>query len=333
MVPSTVEKATSVDKVNSVMPGEMIHTKTAMPTEPVEREQKETSWVEGYNRLNTSMSVFVNAARAYYSYRESEKKILGGFEKTVEQLVGSYTDNLHTRIEDSIGREMEKLKALQLTTSAATLAAGVAAVRQEEREGDLPRFIQQQTAVRQEEREGDLPRFIQQQTAVLGQCLAGSVSELNAALQQNVAQFQKEMASASNTLLPPLTAPAKNDLASLYQSLRQFVSEGCGKKEKDWFPYPQLYPPGTLLHLRNNPTIGKQDDYALMEAVADRCQGKRPSARFGSAGDEKKGVEMVEVDKEEFDHYSLDVSLIEDHRMGNYVWGLCKYYDSLKRDA
>ena len=157
--------------------------------------------------------------------------------------------------------------------------------------------------------------------------------ELNAALQQNVAQFQKEMASASNTLLPPLTAPAKNDLASLYQSLRQFVSEGCGKKEKDWFPYPQLYPPGTLLHLRNNPTIGKQDDYALMEAVADRCQGKRPSTRFGSAGDEKKGVEMVEVDKEEFDHYSLDVSLIEDHRMGNYVWGLCKYYDSLKRDA
>lgn len=308
MVPSTVEKATSV------MPGEMIHAKTAMPTELVEREQKETSWVEGYNRLNTSMSVFVNAARAYYSYRESEKKILGGFEKTVEQLVGSYTDNLHTRIEGSIGREMEKLKALQLTTSAATLAAGVAAVRQEEREGDLPRFIQQQTAV-------------------LGQCLAGSVSELNAALQQNVAQFQKEMASASNTLLPPLTAPAKNDLASLYQSLRQFVSEGCGKKEKDWFPYPQLYPPGTLLHLRNNPTIGKQDDYALMEAVADRCQGKRPSARFGSAGDKKKGVEMVEVDKEEFDHYSLDVSLIEDHRMGNYVWGLCKYYDSLKRDA
>ena len=91
------------------MPGEMIHTKTAMPTEPVEREQKETSWVDGYIRLKTSMSVFVNAARAYYSYRESEKKILGGFEKTVEQLVGSYTDNLHTRIEGSIGREVEKL--------------------------------------------------------------------------------------------------------------------------------------------------------------------------------------------------------------------------------
>ena len=108
MVPSTVEKATSV------MPGEMIHAKPVVSTEPVGREQKETSWVEGYNRLNTSMSVFVNAARAYYSYRESEKKILGGFEKTVEQLG---TDLLNMVVETACGKQT-KAEALGFVETA-----------------------------------------------------------------------------------------------------------------------------------------------------------------------------------------------------------------------
>lgn len=276
----------------------------------------ESSWVDQYNRLNASVSVFVNATRAYYNYREKEKKILSGFEKTMEQLVASYTDNLHARMESSISKEMDTLKQLQQATSTAVLQAGVAAVQREKRESDLPRFIEHQTTV-------------------LSQCLAGSVSELNASLQRNVSEFQTELASASTKLLPELPslpAPAKNDLTSLYTSLKQFVSEGSSK-EKDWFPYPQLYPPGRLLHMRNNPTIGKQDDYELMEAVADRFKGKPFSYRFENTASEKKNVEMVEVDKEEFDHFSLDVSLVEDHRMGNYVWGLCKYYDSLKRDS
>ena len=100
--------------------------------------------------------------------------------------------------------------------------------------------------------------------------------------------------------------------------LKQVFSK---KEEKgDWFPYPQLYPPGVILHIRNNPTMKNLDDYEVLEEAKKRLDGK---TRDRVVSD----TQLVEVDKEEFDHYSLESTLAEDHRMGNYVWGLIRVID------
>ena len=38
-------------------------------------------------------------------------------------------------------------------------------------------------------------------------------------------------------------------------------------------------------------------------------------------------VQLVSVEKVEFDPFSLEPSLMEDHRMGNYVCGLCRLFN------
>ena len=268
----------------------------------------ECSWVDDYNRINSNLSTFVNVARAYANYREKDKEAMSRFKSTTEQLVESYTENMQSRIENCFGKTMDVLKLAQRETSREDVEARVRALK--------------------EERNNDICPFIDQQTTVLSNYLQTSVAQLNQSLQQNITQFYTELQSRGDTLLPSLS-PSKYDLSSLYKTVRQFITEGFGKEQKDWVPYPQLYPPGTLIHMRNNTSIGKRDDYELLEAVADRLEKKEQPVGMGK----EENVELVEVEKSEVDHYSMDSSLIEDHRMGNYVWGLCKYYDSHKRDS
>jgi len=75
-----------------------------------------------------------------------------------------------------------------------------------------------------------------------------------------------------------------------------------------------------ILHLRNNPSSSWKDDYVALEEVKKRLTGN--VSEFNVSG-----CELVGVDKSEFDHYSLESSLIDDHRMGNYVNGLLRIYD------
>ena len=268
----------------------------------------ECSWIDDYNRINSNISSFVHVARAYANYREKDKEAMNRFKSMAGKLVESYTENMQSRIENSADKTIDLLKLTQRGTSQEDMDARVRALK--------------------EVRDNDICPFIDQQTAGLSNYLQTSVAQLNQSLQQDITQFHKELQSMGDTLLPPLS-PSKYDLGSLYKTVRQFITEGFGKEQKDWFPYPQLYPPGTLIHMRNNTSIGKRDDYELLEAVADRLEKKERPAGMGK----EENVELVEVEKSEFDHYSMDSSLIEDHRMGNYVWGLCKYYDSHKRDS
>ena len=130
-----------------------------------------------------------------------------------------------------------------------------------------------------------------------------------------------EMETAMNTLMKD------TGFKGLYESIRSLITDGMKKRDVDWFPYLQLYPPGKLYHIQGNPVNGIMDDYDLLEEIAMRIrQGK--SAGIIEDKVDRKSISLVEVEKEEFDHYSLHESLMDDHRMGNYVWGLCKLYDN-----
>ena len=99
--------------------------------------------------------------------------------------------------------------------------------------------------------------------------------------------------------------------------------KGERDQEYDWFPYPQLYPPGSIFHIRNNPHSTILDDDFILNEISKRLNGV-------DSRDSKEcleGTELVHVDKKEFDHYSLESSLMEDHRMGNYAWGLIREFD------
>ena len=61
----------------------------------------------------------------------------------------------------------------------------------------------------------------------------------------------------------------------------------------------------------------------MMEQVRYRFEGNAADPIIFN----QAKVELVGVEKEEFDHFSLEASLMEDHRMGNYVWGLCRLFD------
>lgn len=69
--------------------------------------------------------------------------------------------------------------------------------------------------------------------------------------------------------------------------------------------------------------IGKIGTSEMMEEVRKRFSG----ITTGRKEYNNANVELVQVEKEEFDHYSLDSTLMEDHRMNNYVWGLCRLFD------
>lgn len=133
--------------------------------------------------------------------------------------------------------------------------------------------------------------------------------------------ISNEMDTIMNTLMKD------TGFKGLYESIRSLLTEGIKKREVDWFPYLQLYPPGKLYHIQGNPVNGTMDDYDLLEEIAMRIrQGK--SAGIIEDKVDRKNISLVEIEKEEFDHYSLHESLMDDHRMGNYVWGLCKLYDN-----
>lgn len=125
----------------------------------------------------------------------------------------------------------------------------------------------------------------------------------------------------------------KNDssLKALYNSIRSLFTDGFVKKQtKDWFPYPQLFPPGKLYHIQNNPMNGIMDDYDLLKEVSTRLKQQKNAGLIQNQ-ESAESARLVRVEKEEFDHYSLHDSLFEDHRVGNYVWGLCRVYDSTFR--
>lgn len=135
-------------------------------------------------------------------------------------------------------------------------------------------------------------------------------------------KYEEQIVSADKVLLPIITKEPKK-VTDFSQFLKRLNAQGSSDGSKDWFPYPQLYPPGVLLHLRSNPYIGKIETTEMMEQVRYRFEGNTADRIIFN----QSKVHLTCVEKEEFDHFSLEPSLIEDHRMGNYVWGLCRLFD------
>ena len=134
--------------------------------------------------------------------------------------------------------------------------------------------------------------------------------------------YEQQITTADKLLFPILSKEPKK-VTDFAQFLKKLNTEGSSNGTKDWFPYPQLYPPGVLLHLRSNPYIGKIETEEMMEQVRYRFEGNAADPIIFNQAQ----VQLVSVEKEEFDHFSLEPSLMEDHRMGNYVWGLCRLFD------
>ena len=151
-------------------------------------------------------------------------------------------------------------------------------------------------------------------------------------LQKCQNELNNQLSLSLSTETPSFHQLLDSTIKPLFDSIHSLFTEGFEKKEKvDWFPYPQLYPPGKQYHIQQNPMNGIMDDYDLLAETAMRLE-KGTGAGIIENKEIVRDTQLIEVGKEEFDHYSLHESLFEDHRIGNYVWGLCRVYDSHFKD-
>ena len=155
-------------------------------------------------------------------------------------------------------------------------------------------------------------------------------------LADNHQQFFSSLDLIHKPILPiipssPSPSPSSssiNDLLTMIKTISKKATKHSSEKgekdeEYDWFPYPQLYPPGRIFHIRNNPNSTLLDDDFILNEISNRLKG----VNLKDPKEYSESVELVHVDKKEFDHYSLEASLMEDHRMGNYAWGLIREFD------
>ena len=257
-----------------------------------------TSFLSEYNTLNTSLSLAFNFMHAYNAFFEQEKRILDAYHTSVDSLLDTYRHNVKER-----GNLLRDRSAEQLDPSRVA-----------------PSVIGDQSNALEETSGAELVEYSAKQASLLVHYLASRTASLEGELKETRQQLLDSLQPLKKPLLPaiPSAAATAESFSDFLMVLKQVFSK---KEEKgDWFPYPQLYPPGVILHIRNNPTMKNLDDYEVLEEAKKRLDGK---TRDRVVSD----TQLVEVDKEEFDHYSLESTLAEDHRMGNYVWGLIRVID------
>ena len=257
-----------------------------------------TSFLSEYNTLNTSLSLAFNFMHAYNAFFEQEKRILDAYHTSVDSLLDTYCHNVKER-----GNLLRDRSAEQLDPSRVA-----------------PSVIGDQSNALEETSGAELVEYSAKQASLLVHYLASRTASLEGELKETRQQLLDSLQPLKKPLLPaiPSAAATAESFSDFLMVLKQVFSK---KEEKgDWFPYPQLYPPGVILHIRNNPTMKNLDDYEVLEEAKKRLDGK---TRDRVVSD----TQLVEVDKEEFDHYSLESTLAEDHRMGNYVWGLIRVID------
>ena len=235
---------------------------------------------------------------AYNAFFEQEKRILDAYHTSVDSLLDTYRHNVKER-----GNLLRDRSAEQLDPSRVA-----------------PSVIGDQSNALEETSGAELVEYSAKQASLLVHYLASRTVSLEEELKETRQQLLDSLQPLKKPLLPaiPSAAATAESFSDFLMVLKQVFSK---KEEKgDWFPYPQLYPPGVILHIRNNPTMKNLDDYEVLEEAKKRLDGK---TRDRVVSD----TQLVEVDKEEFDHYSLESTLAEDHRMGNYVWGLIRVID------
>ena len=252
------------------------------------------SFLAEYNALNNSLSLAFNFMHAYNSFYEQEKRILDDYHNSVDKLLDTYRHNVKERGTILKDRNAEQLDPSRVSSS-------------------VPNALEETSGA-------ELAEYSAKQASLLIHHLTSRTASLEGELQETRQRLLDSLQPLKKPLLPaiPSAAATAESFSDFLMVLKQVFSK---KEEKgDWFPYPQLYPPGVILHIRNNPTMKNLDDYEVLEEAKKRLDGKTWDRVVSD-------TQLVEVDKEEFDHYSLESSLAEDHRMGNYVWGLMRVID------
>lgn len=248
------------------------------------------SVLQDYNEFNQSFSSLYNKNRIYSAYKENEKKLIQQYRKSVDTLLSMYLDNVQSRVDI----EMERNFNCVDTKSLVEVGTGK-----------------------------ELVEYSAKKASLLQSNLIARSHTLEAELETNRQQFLRNLQSIDKPLLPSISAdliPSSDSISEFISLAKRYLLENGNKKDVDWFPYPQLYPPGVILHLRNNPCSSWENDYVPLGEVKKRLTGKTKDFNVSDC-------ELVRVDKSEFDHYSLESSLVDDHRMGNYVNGLLRIYD------
>ena len=243
-----------------------------------------------YNDLNNEISLVYNNTRLYSEYRENEKKLIQEYRKSIDSLLSMYVENIQNRV----NTEIERGIGMTDTKNLMDMSTG-----------------------------RDIVEYSSKKASLLQTSLIDRSQTLETELRTNRDLFLHNLQSINKPLLPSISTDvisATDSVSSFISLAKRFLLDPGTKKDTDWFPYPQLYPPGVILHLRNNPSSSWKDDYVALEEVKKRLTGN--VSEFNVSG-----CELVGVDKSEFDHYSLESSLIDDHRMGNYVNGLLRIYD------
>ena len=298
IIPSDQSNNITSDQSNNI-PSDQLNTTHSLATLPSDAKSFSwTSFLSEYNTLNTSLSLAFNFMHAYNAFFEQEKRILDAYHTSVDSLLDTYCHNVKER-----GNLLRDRSAEQLDPSRVA-----------------PSVIGDQSNALEETSGAELVEYSAKQASLLVHYLASRTASLEGELKETRQQLLDSLQPLKKPLLPaiPSAAATAESFSDFLMVLKQVFSK---KEEKgDWFPYPQLYPPGVILHIRNNPTMKNLDDYEVLEEAKKRLDGK---TRDRVVSD----TQLVEVDKEEFDHYSLESTLAEDHRMGNYVWGLIRVID------
>ena len=298
IIPSDQSNIIPSDQSN-IITSDQLNTTHSLATLPSDAKSFSwTSFLSEYNTLNTSLSLAFNFMHAYNAFFEQEKRILDAYHTSVDSLLDTYRHNVKER-----GNLLRDRSAEQLDPSRVA-----------------PSVIGDQSNALEETSGAELVEYSAKQASLLVHHLASRTVSLEEELKETRQQLLDSLQPLKKPLLPaiPSAAATAESFSDFLMVLKQVFSK---KEEKgDWFPYPQLYPPGVILHIRNNPTMKNLDDYEVLEEAKKRLDGK---TRDRVVSD----TQLVEVDKEEFDHYSLESTLAEDHRMGNYVWGLMRVID------
>ena len=289
-IPSDQSNAITSDQLNTT------HSLATLPSDA--KSFSWTSFLSEYNTLNTSLSLAFNFMHAYNAFFEQEKRILDAYHTSVDSLLDTYRHNVKER-----GNLLRDRSAEQLDPSRVA-----------------PSVIGDQSNALEETSGAELVEYSAKQASLLVHYLASRTASLEGELKETRQQLLDSLQPLKKPLLPAI--PSATATAESFSDFLMVLKQVFSKKEEkgDWFPYPQLYPPGVILHIRNNPTMKNLDDYEVLEEAKKRLDGK---TRDRVVSD----TQLVEVDKEEFDHYSLESTLAEDHRMGNYVWGLIRVID------
>ena len=297
-IPSDQSNSIPSDQSNNIT-SDQLNTTHSLATLPSDAKSFSwTSFLSEYNTLNTSLSLAFNFMHADTAFFEQEKRILDAYHTSVDSLLDTYRHNVKER-----GNLLRDRSAEQLDPSRVA-----------------PSVIGDQSNALEETSGAELVEYSAKQASLLVHYLASRTVSLEEELKETRQQLLDSLQPLKKPLLPaiPSAAATAESFSDFLMVLKQVFSK---KEEKgDWFPYPQLYPPGVILHIRNNPTMKNLDDYEVLEEAKKRLDGK---TRDRVVSD----TQLVEVDKEEFDHYSLESTLAEDHRMGNYVWGLIRVID------